>query len=290
MSISLAGTYTATTNAAIASYDSEVKLAYQGTGTLKQRVRVKSGVVGAVHFFQKMGAGVATQHTSAELITPADYQHNKVSCTLSNWRIGDYTDLFDQAETTVDERSDLAKSNAMALSRRDDQLIIDALTAATSLAGTVDEDIGGTDASLNAAKLRRAKRYLNAQQVNGGDHTMLVNAAAMEGALADTQVTSADFQNMKALVDGNINGKQAFGFTFVVVEDRVEGGLPTGSASIRLCYAFDRAAVGYASALEPSTRVDFIPERYSWLSQGVLKAGSTAIDSKGIVEVQAFEA
>jgi hypothetical protein len=290
MSISLAGTYSATTNAAIASYDSEVKLAYQGMGNLKTRVRVKSGVTGAVHFFQKLGAGVAVQHTSAELITPADYSHTKVSATLSNWRIGDYTDLFDQAETTVDERSDLAKSNAMALSRRDDQLIIDAIAAASSLAGTVDEDIGGTNASLNAAKLRRAKRYLNAQQVNGTDHTIVVNAAAMEGALGDTQVTSADYQNMKALVDGNINGKQAFGFYFAVVEDRVEGGLPTGSASIRLCFAFDRQAVGYASALEPSTRVDFIPERYSYLSQGVLKAGSTAIDSKGIVQVQAYEA
>ena len=38
MSINLGGTYSATTNAAIASYDKEVKLAYQGSSSLKSRV------------------------------------------------------------------------------------------------------------------------------------------------------------------------------------------------------------------------------------------------------------
>jgi hypothetical protein len=237
-----------------------------------------------------MGQGVATQHTSHELITPADYSHSKVACTLSNWRIGDYTDMFDQAETTVDERADLAKSNAMALGRAEDQLVIDALDAATSIAGTVDEDLGGTNSLINADKLRRAKRYLVAQQAAGGDHTFLINAAGLEGALAETEVTSADYQTMRALVDADLNNKKAFGFTFKVIEDRVEGGLPTGSTSIRLCFAYDRQAVGLATAIEPTTRVDFIPERASWLSQGMLKAGSTVIDAKGVVEVQSYEA
>lgn len=290
MSVSLGGTYSATTNAAIASYDESVKLAYQGASVLRPTVRLKTGVTGQSHFFQKMGQGVATQHTSHELITPADYSHSKVACTLSNWRIGDYTDMFDQAETTVDERADLAKSNAMALGRAEDQLVIDALDAATSIAGTVDEDLGGTNSLINADKLRRAKRYLVAQQAAGGDHTFLINAAGLEGALAETEVTSADYQTMRALVDADLNNKKAFGFTFKVIEDRVEGGLPTGSTSIRLCFAYDRSAVGLATALEPQTRVDFIPERASWLSQGMLKAGSTVIDAKGVVEVQSYEA
>lgn len=290
MSISLGGNASATTNAAINSYDTEVKLAYQaGASALRSRVRVKTGIKGYSHYFQKMGAGVAGQHTSHELITPADYAHTKVQCTLSNWRIGDYTDLFDEAETTIDERADLAKSNAYALGRAEDQLIIDALDAATSLAGTVDEDVGGTNSPINADKLRRAKRYLIQRQVAGGDHTLVINAIGMEGALAETEVTSSDYQTMKALVNGEMNGKQTFGFHWVVLEDRAEGGLPLGSSNIRLCFAFDRNAVGLANGIEPTTRVDFIPERASWLSQGMLKAGSVVIDSLGVVEVQSYE-
>lgn len=292
MSISLGGTFSATTNAAVMSYDTEVKLAYQGSSRLRDTVTVKSGVTGQQHSFRKFGSQVALNTGSNALITPADYQHNKVPATLSNWRIGDYTDLFDQAETTVDERAQLAKSNAMALGRAEDQLIIDALDAATSLAGTVDEDLGGTNTPINKEKLLRAKRYLTAKQADATQHTIVVNAIGMEGALSEVEVTSADYQGFRALADngGSLQGKQTFGFNWKVLEDRAEGGLPLGSSSIRLCFAYDKAAVGLATAIEPSTRVDFVPERYSFLSQGVLKAGSTVIDSNGVVEVQSYEA
>lgn len=291
MSTSLGGTYSATTNAARASYDEAVKIAYQGSGVLRPTVTVKTGIVGQTHFFRKFGATTAIQHSSSDLITPADAVHAKVACTLTNWRVGDYTDLFDQAETTVDERAQLANVDARAIGRREDQLIIDALDAATSIAGTVDEDLGGTNSLLNADKLRRAKRHLFEQQVSDTQHTMLVNAAGMEGALAETEVTSADYQTMKALVDGSVNNKSAFGFTFKVIENRAEGGLPVvpASTAIRLCFAYDRAAVGLATAVEPRGMVDWIPERASWLSQTLYKGGATVIDSKGIVEVQSYE-
>ena len=289
MSINLGGTATTATNAAIISYSENVKQAYQGSSLLRPRVTVKSGVVGNSHNFRKFGKGLAVQHSSHELITPQDYTHTKVPATMSNWRIGEYTDLFDQAETTVDERAELAKANAAAIGRAEDQLIIDALDAATSLAGTVDEDLGGTNSGINADKLRQARRYLVAKGAGNDDLTLVVNAIGQETALAESEVTSADYQTMRALVDADMDKKTAFGFKWVVIEDRDEGGLPTGSTSIRLCFAFGRSAVGLAVGFDPQTRVDFIPERASWLSQAMLKAGSAVIDSEGVVEVQSYE-
>lgn len=290
MSVNLGGTYSTTTNAAIASYDTEVKASYQGAAYIRNRVRVKTGVVGQTHMFRLMGKGLAYQHTSSELLTPADYTHTKKPATLTNWRVGDYTDLFDQAETNIDERMELAQANGMSVGRAEDQLIIDALDAATSIAGTVDENLGGTGSLINATKLRRAKRYLMAQQARGGEHSILVNAAGLEGALSETEVTSADYQTFRALVDANLDEKVAFGFKWLVIEDRDEGGLPTGSTNIRLCFAFDRSAVGLAVGVDVTTYVDWIAERLSWLSQAVVKAGSTVIDPKGVVEVQSDEA
>lgn len=290
MSINLAGTYTSATNAAIASYDTSVKLAYQGAGVLADTVTLKTGVVGQQHAFRRMGAAVAYQQSaSADVITPNNTSHAKVFATLTNWRVGDYTDLFDQAETTVDERAQLSGNHALALGRAEDQLVIVALDAATSIAGTVDEDFGGTNTGLTADKLRRAKRYLVDQNARG-DHFMLVNGAALETALAEIEVTSADYQTMKALVDADLTNKKAFGFTFKMIEgNRVEGGLPSQSTSIRQCFAYDKSAVGLARAIEPNARVDFIPERGAWLSQSSLKAGAAVIDALGVVEVQTFE-
>ena len=290
MSVNLGGVFSTNTNAAIISYDTEVKQAYQGSAYIRNRIRVKTGVTGQTYDFRLMGAGLATQHTSSELITPADYSHTKKPATLTNWRVGDYTDLFDQAETNIDERAELAQANGKSVGRAEDQLIIDALDAATSIAGTVDEDLGGTNSLINATKLRRAKRHLMQQQARGGEHSILVNARGLEGALSETEVTSADYQTFRALVDANLDEKQAFGFKWMIIEDRDEGGLPTGSTSIRLCFAFDRSAVGLAVGVEPRTYVDWVGERLSYLSQAVVKAGSTVIDPKGVVEVQSYEA
>lgn len=288
MSISLGGTYSTTTNAARAAYDEDVKLAYQGSGVLRATVTHKSGVRAQNHFFRKFGANVALQHTSAGMITPADTQHTKISCALANWRVGDYTDLFDQAESTIDERALLAQTDAKAIGRREDQIVIDAIDAASSLAGTVDEDLGGTNSPLNATKIRRAKAKLFAKQVSGSDHYFLMNAAGMEGLLAETEVTSSDYQTVKMLVDGSLADKKAFGFSFVVIENRVEGGLPSISTNIQQCFAYDKAAVGLATAIEPQGMVDWIPERASYLSQTLYKGGACVIDSLGIVEVQNY--
>jgi len=290
MSTNLGGVFSTNTNAAIASYAEEVKQSYQGAAYIRNRVRVKSGVTGQTYNFRRMGTGLATQHTSSELITPADYSHTKLPATLTNWRVGDYTDLFDQAETNIDERAELGQANGKSVGRAEDQLIIDALDAATSIAGTVDEDLGGTNSLINAVKLRRAKRHLMQQQARGGEHSILVNALALEGALSETEITSADYQTFRALVDANLDEKVAFGFKWMVIEDRDEGGLPTGSSNIRLCFAFDKSAVGLAVGIEPRTYVDWVGERLSYLSQAVVKAGSTVIDPLGVVEVQSYEA
>ena len=289
MSINLGGVYTSTTDAAIAGFDTEVKQVYQGSGVLRPAVRVKAGVTGQQYAFRKMGAGMAYQQTSsAEAITPNDTSHAKIFATLTNWRIGDFTDIFDQAETNIDERSELAKMIGFALGRCEDQLIINALNAASGYAGTVASGYGGTNTGLTADKLRHAKRYLVQNQAKGGDHFLATTAIGLETALAEIEITSADYQTMRVLVDADINDKKAFGFSFKIIENRLEGGLPTGSPSVSVCFAWDKMSTGLAVALEPSTRVDYIPVNNAWLSQAHFMGGAAVIDALGVVPVMVY--
>ena len=289
MSINLGGVYTSTTDAAIAAFDTEVKLVYQGEGVLRNCVRVKTGVTGQQYAFRKMGAGMAYQQTSsAEAITPNDTSHSKIFATLTNWRIGDYTDLFDQAETNIDERMELAKSFAKSIGRAEDQLIINALNTATGLAGAVTANYGGTSTGLTADKLRHAKRYLMQNQASGGEHYLATTAIGLETALAEIEVTSADYQTMRVLVDANLDNKQAFGFKFKIIENRLEGGLPTASTTCVYSYAWDKASTGLATAIEPQSRVDFIPVNGAWLSQSIYMGGSAVIDALGVVSISVY--
>ena len=71
--------------AAIAQFDAEVKHAYQGSGLLRNSVRVRTGVVGSTHRFPKMGKGVATQRVPQTDVVPVNVSHTNQTATLSDW-------------------------------------------------------------------------------------------------------------------------------------------------------------------------------------------------------------
>lgn len=275
--------------AAKQEFDSEVKHAYQAEGdNLRNTVTLRTGVVGDIYKFRKMGKGMANQKSSSADVTPMDITHDLVNCTLENWNAPEYTDIFDAQEVNFDEQKELAKTIAMALKRREDQLIIDALDAATSLAGTVTEDIGGTNSGLNPGKVRRAMRYLDEQGVPASDRHWLFKGEDKETLLAETEVTSTDYNSVKALVNGEIN--TWCGFVYHLIESRDEGGLPAGSSSEHMNFAYHKAAVGLAVGLDMRTEVNYIAQKTSWLANGILKAGAVVRDSKGVVDIQVQDA
>lgn len=269
---------------AIASFDAMVKHAYQGTGILRSTVRIKTGVVGSTHRFPKMGKGTATQRIPQTDVTPMNVGHSNRTATLSDWNAPEYTDIFDQAEVNYEEQSELAQVIANAIGRREDQLILDALDAAsTSL--TVSTDIGGAGTDMNTAKFRDAKRLLDTKQ-SGGQRTFVMHANSLSSMLGDSSADTFDKNAVKALVDGELT--RWLGFDVVTMEDRDEGGMPLATG-VRTSYAYKKDAVGLAVGKEFVTEVNYIPEKTSWLANGLFKAGAVDIDAEGIVEIESTE-
>lgn len=267
-------------------FDSEVKQAYQGMSNLRNTVKVRENVVGDTYKFRTMGKGLANQKASQADVTPMDITHSLPSATLENWNAPEYTDIFDQAEVNFDEQSELAQAIAMAMVRREDQLIIDALEGSgTSL--TVSNDIGGTDTDLNVAKLREASKQLNDQGVPTSDRHILVSAEGLDSMLGETEATSSDYNVVKSLVQGEID--TFVGFKFHVIESRDEGGLTIDGSSDRTVSAYHKNACGLAVGISAKTEVNYIAQKTSWLCNGILKAGSVAIDANGIVLITCRE-
>lgn len=279
MSISLS-------NAFVTLFDAEVKQAYQGKAMLVGAVRQRRGVEGSTVKFPKVGKGVATARISQSDVTPLNVGFSNVTCTLQDWNAAEYSDIFSQAKVNFDERSELVQVLGNAIGRRQDQLILDALTASsTSL--TVSNDIGGTDSNMNVAKLREAKKLLDKNNVPPEGRHLIIHANGLAALLSETAVTSSDFNTVKALVAGEIN--TFLGFTFHVLGDRSEGGLIIATND-RSCFAFHRDAIGYAEGIAPRTEINYIPEKTSFLVNSVFSAGAVAIDDEGIVKITAREA
>ena len=263
---------------AVTEFDSMVKHAYQGTGLLKPAVTIRNNVIGDTYKFRRMGKGLANQKSTSDLVTPMNVAHEFKTATLTNWNAPEYTDIFDQADVNFDEKQELASTIADAIGRRCDQLVIDALDGSTPDAA----DIVHGGVSLTMAKIIAAQVALRGQNVQNSNLYAAVNAAGLGGLLNDEKATSSDYQTVKALVSGDVNSLA--GFQFIILGDRTEGGLSVTANTVDSWF-FQRDAVGLAIGIDMKTSVDWVPERTSYLCNGMLKAGSVVRDNGGLVKV-----
>jgi hypothetical protein len=277
-------------NAFVTLFDSEVKQAYQAQRALAGLTRERTNVEGSTVKFPKIGKGSASVRVPQTDVVPLNVTYSQVTATMTDYIAAEYSDIFHQQRVNFNERQELVQVVSGAIGRRMDQVIIDALVAASStgtVANTVaDDGSTGSASNLNVGKLRAAKKVLDAKNVPMEGRTIVLHANNLSALLGLTSVTSSDFNTVKALVTGEVD--TFLGFKFVTVGDRDEGGLPVAS-SVRTVFAFHRDAVGMAIGLNQTSRVDYIAEKTSFLVASMFSAGSVAIDSDGIVKISCTE-
>ena len=270
-------------------FEAEVHQAYQAAAVLRGAARMRTGVIGDTVKFPKVGKGQASIRVPQTDVVPINAAFSQVSVTLSDYVASEYSDIFNQQKVNFDERQELAQVVGNAIGRREDQILIDALEAAsagTTVAKTVVTSGSAANSNLNVGKIIAAKKGLDAANVPPTDRHFVVHANNLAGLLSDERAISSDFQTLQALVQGNIN--QMMGFTFHIVGDRDEGGLPL-SGSDRTCFAFHRSSLGCAVGIAPKTEINYIPEKTSFLVTSMLSMGAAAIDVEGIVDVVCAE-
>jgi len=266
-------------------FDAEVHQAYQAAAQLRGTARMRTGVVGDTVKFPKVGTGQASVRSPQTDVVPINGTFSQVSVSLTDYVAAEYSDVFNQAKVNFDERQELAQLVGNSIGRREDQIIIDALDAASAgstVAKTVVTSGSAAASNLNVGKIIAAKKALDAKNVPVTDRHFVIHANNLAGLLGDERAISGDYQQIQALVGGQIN--QMMGFTFHMIGDRDEGGLPL-STNDRTCFAFHRSALGCAVGIAPKTEINYIPEKTSFLITAMLSMGAGAIDVDGIVDV-----
>lgn len=273
------------TTAFVDLFESEVKQAYQAESVLRGTTRMRTGVAGNTVKFPKIGKGVATPRVPQTDVTPLNVTYAQVTATMSDFIAAEYSDIFHQSHINFDERRELVEVVSKSIARRMDQIIIDALNAASS-PSTVDTNVGGSTSNMNIDKLRAAAKALNQKNVPSENRMLLMHASQLDALLGETETTSSDFATVKALVRGEID--TFMGFRFITIGDRDEGGVP--KPSTRTCFAWHMDACGYAESMAQKTEVNYIPEKTSFLVSSMFSAGAVAIDDEGIVKISCTEA
>jgi len=270
---------------AVTVFDEMVKHAYQTMGAtnggIANAVTQRNNVTGDTYKFRAMGKGLANQKASQADVTPMDISHSLITATLENWLAPEYTDIFDAAEVNFDEKQELAYTIAGALHRRREQIIIDAMDAATPGA-TVGVAVGAADSNMNIEKVIRAAKELNDAGVPmDKDRHLMTSASGLEAMLNESQVGSSDFSSVQALMTGELN--YWMGFNWHIIETRDEGGLTIDGSDVRNSYAWHKSAVGMATGIDINASVDWIPNKTSWLCNGLMKCGAAIRDTAGLI-------
>ena len=242
-------------------FEAEVHQAYQAAAVLRGAARTRTGVVGTVS--SEVGKGQASERTPATDVVPINAAFSQVSCTLTDFVAAEYSDVFNQAKVNFDERQELAQVVGNAIGRREDQIIIDALNAASAgstVAKTVVTSGSAAASNLNMGKIIAAKKALDAKNVPATDRHFVIHANNLAGLLGDERAVSADFAQLKHLVTGQVTSMT--GFQFHIIGDRDEGGLPL-STNDRTGFAFHRS-FGVAVGIAPKMRSITSERPHSW--------------------------
>lgn len=265
-------------------FDSEVKQAYQAESVLRGTMRSRSGVAGNTVKFPTIGKGVATLRVPQTDVTPLNVTYGQVTATMEDYIAAEYSDIFQQSHINFDERSELVQVVSKSIARRMDQIMIDALNAATGTS-TVATTVGGAGTNMNIEKLRATAKAMNEKNVPSESRYLLMHASQLDAMLGETEITSQDFAAVKALVQGEVN--TFMGFNILTMGDRDEGGIP--KPSTRTCFAWHTDSMGYAESMAQKTEVNYVPEKTSFLVSSMFSAGSVAIDGEGIVKISCTE-
>jgi hypothetical protein len=211
---------------------------------------------------------------------------------MSDHDVADLIDKQSKVKLLIDPQSLYTIRHAGTMGRGLDDAIISALggAAAEGKAGTSSSAlpagqkvlVGGT--GLTVAKLRAAKKLLDEAEVDEMfERFIVVQSAQIDDLLGDTNVTSSDFNTVKALVQGEID--QYMGFRFIRSQR-----LQVDGASSRLVYAYAQPAVTLGVGQEPQSIAAPRPDkRHSMQVYTYGSWGAVRVEDEMVVEIACAE-
>lgn len=286
--------------------DNLLILAQQRGSRLRDTVLNKM-VTGDAAYFERIGPTSAQIRTTRNGNSPqVDTAHSRRRVTLVDYEWGDLIDKQDEVRMLIDPQSSYALNAGYAMGRAMDDQIISAatglstsvtssLTATTSTVALpssqiVSADFGTSTSNLTVAKLIEANRILARNEVDmeNDEISFVFNASARASLLNTTQVTSADYNTVKALVNGDIDS--FMGFKFHRTERILGTADGTDNAPIQ-CLALAKSGMGLATAMDIVVRIEERADKsFATYVYAMMTIGATRIEEAKVVQVNCAQA
>ncbi len=263
-------------------------------------------------FFDRLGPTVAQAKSSRHSDTPLiESDHTRRMVTLVDYEWATLIDKQDKIRMLLDPASDFLMNASDALGRAMDDVIIAAAlgnayggnNGATAVALPATQFIGavsgGALSRLNVNTLRKMRKQFSKNEVDPSVPLhIMCDAEQIENLLNETEVGSADFNTVKALVDGQVD--TFMGFKFHHSERLVATGglftidtttgavtLSTGNGnSSRQCIAWAEKGLLLSTGMELNGRIDERADKsYATQVYASLSIGATRMEEAQVMGV-----
>jgi|TARA_X000001316_G_C922173_1_gene37066 hypothetical protein len=285
------------TTSFVEQYSSNVAMLAQQMGSrLRSAVDVET-ITGKNAFFDQVGVTAAVQRTSRHADTPQiDTPHARRRVSLADYEWADLIDDQDKVRMLIDPTSSYAKAAAAAMGRAMDDVII------TALGGSADTgETGGTAVALPSgskfatsnqsdgltiAKLIAAKKFFDLNDVDPSIPRFIVaGATQMSDLLGTTQITSSDFNTVKALVQGDIDTFMGFKF---ILSNRLS--LDATNTDDRKIFAFTQDAIKLGVGKDITAKIDVRPDKsYATQVYTCMSIGATRMEENKVFQIPCNE-
>ncbi len=297
------------TDAFVQQFTGNVSFLAQQMQARLRGATVEDTIVGESAFMEQVAPTYARKMQSRHGDTPImNTQHLRRRVTVFGYNWGDLVDRLDKVRLLIDPASTYARAAAMAMSRGQDDEIIAAFfgTAYTGHSGATQltwpngnsesspTAPGGTqvavndwtygngsgNAGLTISKLISAMVALDAAEGDENEERFIALGARQKGQLlATTEVTSGDYNTVRALVDAKIDTFMGFR---VIHSERLQ----TNSSGYWRVPAWRKSAMGFGIAQDIEGRIAERPDKnFSTQVYTDMSLGATRLEEAKLVEI-----
>jgi len=269
-----------------------MQLAQQKYAKLLGTVYLKPNVRGKTFFQDQIGAWSMSAKGGRNVETPNnDPALDRRRGTMLDFHDNRLLDRGDELRAISDPRSAYTIAAASSLGRTIDDQVLNGLVSsadsgetgstAVTLAGT--SIVSATTGQLFLSNIASVKKVFDDNDVEEEDRFFVITPTALSNMLQQDQLTSADYNAVKALVRGEINS--FMGFTWIM-STRI-GQLDTTDTPYALSIsgiAFHKYGACLAMGSQPLVRTDERTDlSYSWQVYYELNVGTVRLEEKRVV-------
>lgn len=286
------------TTAFVKQYSDNITILSQQKGSkLLGSTMTKTDVVGKETYMDQIGATEVVERTSRHSDSPLiSTPHRRRRITMRDFEWGDLIDEFDMLKTLIEPSNAYVQAGGYAMGRKIDDIILEAMfadAASGEEGGTlvpfaaanvvpVDHNSTGTNSGLTVGKLRQARKILKQNEVDLDMEQpwIAITADDEDDLLGTVEVTSADYNGVKALVNGDVDS--FLGFKFIRTErvnqdangfNRLPVWVPSGA--------------GLALPMAPKARVTERGDKsFSWYAYYSASFGASRLEEEKVVEIK----